>query len=93
MTSLFTLAPRCGRKDGEMETAQGARGGGHGTNFHPGSPSFLPCGSHTPHHHQAPSTPSPTQSFSWAALSSNALGGQLGQHVIQVVGIWVAVAK
>ena len=25
-------------------------------------------------------------------IHGNALGGQLGQHVIQVVGVWVAVA-
>lgn len=76
-----------------METAQGAREGTAPTST-PDSPSFLPCGSHTPATPKPHPPPPPAQSFSWAgAVPGNALGGQLGQHVIQVVGIWVAVAS
>lgn len=64
--------------------------GGHGTSFHPDSPHFLPCGPHTP------ASPKPVPPSSVLLLGSavlgNALGGQLGQHIIQVVGVRVAVA-
>lgn len=80
---------------GRMRDGDGTRGsGGHGPNFHPDSPSFLPCGSHTPATPKPHPPPSPSSVLLLgSAVLRNALGSQLGQHVIQVVGIWVAVAS
>lgn len=66
MTPPYSLwLPAVAGRMGDGDCTRGS--GGHGTNFHPDSPYFLPCGSHTP----APPRPHPpAQSFSWAALSS-----------------------
>ena len=72
-----------------METAQGAWEGTAPTSTLTLPPScpVVP----TPLPPRSPIPPSSVLLLGSAVLG-NALGGQLGQHVIQVVGVWVAVA-
>lgn len=89
---LFNLAPSCGWEEWAMETGQEGEMRelrGHYTNFDLNSPHFLPC---VP---TAPLLQSPSSSvlLLGSAVLRNALGSQFSQHIIQVIGIWVAMAS
>lgn len=63
--------------------------GGQDTDFYLDSPHFLSCSPHSP----TPQSPCSSVLLLGSAVLRNALGGQFSQHVIQVIGIWVAVAS
>lgn len=67
--------------------------GGPGTNLYLGSPHVLPCGPHGPPTLPPPHAPASSVLLLGSAVLRNALGSQFSQHIIQVVGIWVAVAS
>lgn len=62
---------------------------GQDTDFYLDSPHFLSCSPHSP----SPQSPCSSVLLLGSAVLRNALGGQFSQHVIQVIGIWVAVAS
>lgn len=75
------------RTEGEMREL-----GGHGTNLHLDSPASCPV---VPTALPGPKTtlPHPPPSsvlLLGSAVLRNALGSQFSQHVIQIIGIWVA---
>lgn len=91
MTSPYSLWPPRGRKDGRW-TRHKAREGTAPTSTRP--PSFCPVVP-TPLPPSKPHPPpSPAQSFSWAALSSEMpWAASSRQHGYPVVGIWVVMAR
>lgn len=75
--------------DGDRTGGEMRELGGQDTNFYLDSLHFLSCGPHSP----SPRSPSSSVLLLGSAVLRNALGGQFGQHIIQVIGIWVAMAS
>lgn len=78
-----------GMGDGDRTGGEMRELGGQGANFYLDSPHFLSCGPHSP----SPQSPSSSVLLLGSAVLRNALGSQFSQHIIQVVGIWVAMAS
>lgn len=84
------LPPVAGRDGGwRQDGGQMRELRGQGTNFYLDSPHFLSCSPHS----LPPQSPSSSVLLLGSAILRNALGSQFSQHIIQVIGIWVAMAS
>lgn len=94
MTSLLTLGSPLGLGGMEVQTGPEAGRGsreGPAPGFRLDSPHFLLGGPHgAASHAQGPSS---SVLLLGGTVLRNALGSQFSQHIIQVIGIWVAVTS